>query len=505
MKKEMEQRLSEIEKEVKDYEHNKNVTTFLKLKLEEKGLKFIGEDISLPNAEGEECRPDLVFLCENDFAVLVEVKSSLPSHYDIPKEDSSSTNQEEKDDHYNMFVKKMKKKENCFKKLREYSKHEIIFVVHDQDKHKFSEMVFPPNTRKELTFMLARDYNFQLWYWAIQKDKKDREMIKVEPIGRTHSTCEKLAVYPYLGTESQEEFIYATELVKFIRHKPLTEYTMAYILLNIQGLIRRSLSKSELPEYIWMGIKDIHETVLGSHESISGKVPRKRWIKEALEELVELGYVDVKQNEDGQYRIPLSGRWAPKSIYEDFSKRQILKKYGFLRKRIAARKRRTLKEFYIPNATYNQIKDIVLKVYESGGIITKDELKKRRNSADIHQEKNVAWDLGFIEERDGEILITKLGIEYAESDDFGQKSIFHDSAINKIPLYRIMVEKLREKKFLTKEQVRDEIQSRRDDPYSKTSLVAISNTIMNWLKNTGHCGYERQTKRYRFAKPENSK
>lgn len=194
----MEQRLSEIEKKVKDYEHNKNVTTFLKLKLEEKGLKFIGEDISLQNVKEEECRPDLVFLCENDFAVLVEIKSSLPSHYDIPKEGSLHTNQEEEDDHYNMFVKKIQKKENCFKKLRNYSKHEIIFVVHDQDKHKFSEMVFPPNTRRELTFMLAKDYNFQLWYWAIQKDKKDREMIKVEPIGRTNSTCRKLTVYPYL-------------------------------------------------------------------------------------------------------------------------------------------------------------------------------------------------------------------------------------------------------------------------------------------------------------------
>lgn len=302
-----------------------------------------------------------------------------------------------------------------------------------------------------------------------------------------------------LGTESQEEFIYATELVKFIRHKPPTEYTMAYILLNIQGLIRRSLSTSESPEYIWRGITDIHELVLNSHESLSGKVPRKRWIKEALEELVELGYVDVKRNKDDHYRIPLSGRWAPKSIYEDFSEKQILKKYGLLKKRTAGKKRKALKEFYIPNATYNQVKDIVLKVYESGGIITKDELKKRRNSADIHQEKNVAWDLGFIEERDGEILITKVGIKYAESDDSGQRKIFHDCANDKIPLYRVILEKLREKKFLTKEQVHDEIQNRREDPYSKTSIIAISNTIMNWLKNTGRCRYERKKKKYHFV------
>lgn len=501
----MEQRLNEIEKKVKSYEHNKNITTFLRLKLEEKGLEFIGEDKSLQNVKGEECRPDLVFLCENDFVILVEVKSSLPSLDDRPKKDGSNANQKEKDDYFNMFVNKMQEKKNCFKRLRDFSKHEIIFVVHDQDKHKFSEMVFPPNTREELTFMLARDYNFQLWYWVIQKDKKDREMIKVEPIGRTQSNCEKLIVYPNLRTESQEDFIYATELVKFIRHKPPTEYTMAYILMNIQGLVRNLSSKPELDEYIWEGVEDIHEIVLDSHESLSGKVPRKRWIKEALDELVELGYVDKKQNKDDQYRIPLSGRWAPKTIYEDFARRQILKKYDLLKKRIVVRKREALEEFYIPNATYNQVKDIVLKVYESGGIITKDKLKKRRNSADIHQEKNVAWDLGFIEERDGEILITKLGTEYAESDDFGQRNIFYDSAIDKIPLYRIIFEKLREKRFLTKEQVHDEIQSRRDDPYSKTSLVAISNTIMNWLKNTGYCRYERQTKKYHFIRPEDSK
>ena len=127
MKKEMEQRLNDIEKEVRNYEHNKNITTFLKLKLEEKGLEFIGEDKSLPNVKGEECRPDLVFLCENDFVILVEVKSSLPSFEDRPKKNGSNAHQRENDDFFNMFVNKMQEKRNCFKKLRDFSKHEIIF------------------------------------------------------------------------------------------------------------------------------------------------------------------------------------------------------------------------------------------------------------------------------------------------------------------------------------------------------------------------------------------
>jgi hypothetical protein len=254
-----------------------------------------------------------------------------------------------------------------------------------------------------------------------------------------------------------------------------------------------------LDSYVWKSVQDIHKIILDNHESLFGTVPKKGWIKEALEELVEFGYVEKKHDRDDQYKIPLVGRWAPKTIYEKFAEQQILRKYGLLKKRIISRGRKSVKEFFIPNATYNQVKDIVLKVYESGGIITKDELKKKRNSADIHQEKNVAWDLGLIEERDGEILITKLGTKYAESDDSGQKRIFHDSANDEIPLYHVVLERLREKRFLTKEQVRDEIQSRRDDPYSETSIIAISNTIMNWLKTTGHCRYERRKKTYHFV------
>jgi hypothetical protein len=494
----MEQRFTEIDGRVKGYKHNKSVTTFLKAILEERGLEFIGEDKSLRNVKGEECKPDLVFLCENDFAILIEIKSSLPNHHDIPKSKSPNTYQEENDKYFNMFVNKMQKKKNCFEKLKDYGRHEMIFVVHDQDKHKFGEMVFPPNTRRELTFMLARDYNFQLWYWVFQKDKNDREIIKVELSRRTQSTCQKLVSFPYLYTETYEDFIYATESIKFIHEKPVTEYTMAYILTNLQGLLRKHIAESELDMHMWKSVKEIHEIILENHESLFGTVPRKGWIEEALEELVGLGYVEKKHNDNDQYKIPLEGRWAPKTIYEKFAEQQILKKYGLLKKRTISRRRELTKEFFIPNATYNQIKDIVIKVYESGGIITKDELKKKRNSVDIHQEKNVAWDLCFVEERDGEILITKLGTKYAECDDFGQRRIFHDSASDKIPLYRVIFEKLRERGFLTKKQVCNEIQSRREDPYSRTSIIAISNTIMNWLKNTGHCRYEKKRKKYYF-------
>ncbi|MBU7037971.1 MAG: AAA-associated domain-containing protein [Theionarchaea archaeon] len=498
LKREMEQRFEEIDWRVKNYKHNKSVTTFLKGELEKRGLKFIGEDISLQNVNRRVCRPDLAFLCEDDFAILIEIKSSLPNHHDISRTEIQSIGQGE-DEYFNMFVKEMQEKENCFEKLIDYVRHEIIFVVHDQDKHKFSEMVFPPNSRKELTFMLARDYNFQLWYWVFQRDKRDREIIKVEPLKRTQSSCQKLTQIPHLQTKSHGDFIYAMESVKFIHEKPVTEYTMAYLLTNLQGLIRKHTSEAEPDTYVWKSADDIHEIILVNHESLFGPIPKKGWIKEALEELVELGYVEKRHYKDDQYKIPLARRWAPKTIYEKFAEQQILKKYGLLKKRIMSRKRRSVEEFFIPNATYNQVKDIVLRVYESGGIITKDELKEKRNSADIHQEKNVACYLDLIEEKDGEILITKLGAKYAESDDSGQKGIFHDSANNKIPLYHFIFEKLSEERFLTKEQVCDEIQSRRDDPYSRKSIIAITNTIMNWLKTTGHCRYERRKKGYYFV------
>ena len=374
LKEEIESAFSEMIKKIKDYEHNKNVTTFLKSELEKRGLKFIGEDVPLRNIIGEECRPDLVFLCESDFGILLEVKSSLPIHHDFLKEGELIANMEKKDEYFNMFVKKMLKKKNCFKKLNSFEKHEIIFVVHDHDKHKFSEMIFPPNTREELTFFLAKEYNFQLWYWVIQKDKKDKEMIKVESVRRTESACKELDIYPYLRTRSQDEFIYATELVKFIRLKPPIEYTMSYILMNIQGQFRRSIDKSEfkaLDEQVWKSAEEIHRIILDSHESLSGAVPRIKWIKEALEELVELGYIDKKQEEEDQYGISLSGRWAPKTIYEDFVEKQILNKYDLLKRRVTTRKRVPIEQYYIPNATYNQIRDIVLKVYQAGGIISK--------------------------------------------------------------------------------------------------------------------------------------
>lgn len=437
----------------------------------------MGEEIKICNIKNKICEPDLLFYYGEEFGILFEVKSFLPEIKDITKNGKI----------YNKFVNTLIKKEKYFEKMKDFSKHEVIFVVHGDDEYKFRKMVFPPKNREELSFFLRSKFNFQLWTWDIREDRSTSQGLRIKPaIGK--SNCKKIRM-PYLSTRDYLDFIQMKNKKRFIRSKPEIEYTMAYILLSVPGLIYKEIESNMLDraEDQWQTAKEIHHLVLEDKVGLEDYLPKSQWIEEALSRLTEIYMIEKKDN---KYRIPLSRRYVRETLYEIFAEKEVKLKYGILRKRSVSRKRKEIKRIYIPNSTYNMILNIVQSTYEEGGVIEKENLKKKRKSKDVHQEKNSAWALGFIEERKEKIIITDLGTEFAESEDYRRRTIFHNQALEKIPLYRIIFEKLKGKSSLTKKEIEEEIQTKRKEKYKKSSLNAISGAIVNWLKNTGYCKHE---------------
>jgi len=420
--------LNRIEQDVFCYNKNVLIASFLKEELKKRGLSYLAGELKIYNVKDEECEPDLLFLCNKNFGILFEVKSSLPDEKDIEDKDGKI---------YNKFVKTLIRKKKYFEKMKDFPKHEVIFVIHGDDLYKFVKLVFSPDNREELKFFLKEEFNFQLWIHDIGKRKKNREKtegLRISPaIGK--SNCNKLDVEDFLSDSQNLTQLKVQK--RFIRTKPPVEYTMQYILFKIPSLIEKEIENNptqNISEMQWKTAEEIHQLILGEGVGLEKHLPLKQWIKEALSLLVNIYMIEKKGD---KFYIPKK-RYHEETFYEIFAEKEVELSHGILRKRGISRKRRKKVEgIYIPNSTYNMISSIIKSTYEEGGVIDKEDLKKKRGSRDIHQEKNSAIYLGFVEEHEGKIMITNIGIEFVKSEEYGRRMIFHSQALEKVPLYRL--------------------------------------------------------------------
>ena len=500
LEKKIKSKENEIRKKCTDYENSVLITEMLaeeipKLSSEDKKIIFLGESFRIhPKKRNEKPKtPDLTFEYDSKRkGILVEIKSSLPSRHS--------------DDFEKNMLNRLCSLKKYFQEMKDFEKHEVWLITSEHDYGSVIEFVYEKDY-EELNFLRNPDYGFTLWYFTT-RDKLGKDGLFIN-YARGEVHC------PLIDKKkgfNSEKILLIGNKTYFVSDRPqAVEYTMRIIMERIIPYLKSLMEKGQYPEerFLYLTLEELMKRMreIGSL-SISGKSPKKDWIRDALEKLSQINV--LKKDEsfgDAKYGFPLEfrSRRIGSEIYRTFAEKEIALEFDLKMKARRAELVTPTRISYIPNANAVPIVEFAEKVNYFGGLTTIETLKNSLRKENIHHEKKCSEALGFTESPFiNYVRITNLGREFVRSEEFTKKRIFHEQAVKTVKLYRIIHDNLSMEKNLTSDKIEQLIQEERKkdclEEYSESSISENRRTLMNWMIYTGNV-IKRRKGRYALIIP----
>jgi hypothetical protein len=259
--------------------------------------RFIGIEHNLQNSNGTIVTPDIVATFDSDRkGLMFEMKWSLPLDDELLEKE----------------IKELKKyaipSTNWRKDIHEVDTQDLILICHIDDVKRVIEMVKNLSQNADQSH-LAQE-GFAVWSWTITPSKagERKEELRLFPVyGKTRNQkIEELINQPGGILIPEGVLTYLRFTFTFIKEKPPIQYTMTVLIQNILSTFQRSPERESYNIHI-DSIYERAKTFFPSwHEYDTSTIQMKRrWIREALEELHELGLCDQAPDKDDLWKIPI--------------------------------------------------------------------------------------------------------------------------------------------------------------------------------------------------------
>jgi len=259
--------------------------------------RFIGIEHELETKNHRKVTPDLVSVYDNDTKGLIfELKWSLPLRGDLLKTEL-------------LDLKKYSFKYSNWKTPSgSVDYHDFVLVCHIDDVKRTVEAVNELIKAPENEFFRAD--RFAIWTWAITPPKegeRKEEMRLLWVYGKTkNNEIERMIHEPGGILISEDVLRYLRFLYMFICQKPPIQYTMAILIQNVFPLFQQKSERDIYKIKVDM-IYDRSKVLFPSWREADVETIqiKKRWIREALEKLIELRLVKPILTEPYWYYIPI--------------------------------------------------------------------------------------------------------------------------------------------------------------------------------------------------------
>jgi len=258
--------------------------------------KFIGIEHDLKNTAGHIITPDVAAAYDdNKKGLLFELKWSLPFDEALLRKEVEELEK--------YFVP-------CIawgKNPQDTGNQNLILICHVDDVQRTIDMIKRYLTDKPQS-LLGKE-GFAVWSWTITPPKQGgrKEEMRLFPVyGKTRNQrIEELICQPGGILFLEEVLKYLRFTYTFIKEKPPLQYTMTILIQNILS----SFTSSEKEPH------DIHVDMI--YERAKAFFPswhtynaqtiqiKRKWIREALEKLCELGLCGRVPDKDDWWRIPI--------------------------------------------------------------------------------------------------------------------------------------------------------------------------------------------------------
>lgn len=259
--------------------------------------KFIGIEKDLTNIAGHIVTPDIVGSYDNDQkGLLFEIKWSLPFDEELLK-------------------KEIRELERYFVPCIPWGKtpddpetQDLILICHIDDVHRAAEMINVYMTEKPQS-LLGKE-GFSVWSWTITPPKQGgrKEEMRLFPVfGKIRNKLiEELIRQPGGILFPEDVLTYLRFSYTFIKEKPPLQYLMTVLIQNILPSFQSSSEKESHDIHVDM-IYERAKTFFPSWHSYNEQTVqiKRKWIREGLEGLCELGFCGKVPNKDDWWKIPI--------------------------------------------------------------------------------------------------------------------------------------------------------------------------------------------------------
>lgn len=258
---------------------------------------FVGIEHKLKNDEGKSIRPDLVATYDSDQKGLIfELKWSLPFDDDLLEKE----------------VKELRKYVIPCSNWRTTSDHvqfhDLILICHIDDAKRVVDMV--KKVSKDVEYNFLGKKGFAIWSWTITPPKigERKEELRLFPVyGRTRNQKIEALINQSGGKLFPEDVLtYLRFSFTFVRQKPPIQYVMTVLIQNIFPSFQQKPDR----DFYEIKIDTIYERAKAFfpswHEFDRETIQiKRRWIREALENLWELKLCEKVLGKPDWWNIPI--------------------------------------------------------------------------------------------------------------------------------------------------------------------------------------------------------
>lgn len=208
--------------------------------------------------------------------------------------------------------------------------HDLILICHPDDAQRVVEAVKKMSKDPDYDF-LAKD-GFAIWSWSITSSKmgeRKEKMYLFSVYGKTRNEKLQNLVSQPLGLVFPEEALtYYRFLFTFIKETPPVQYTISILIQNIfPSFFQRDPEKKLYDIHVDMIYERAKAFFPSWHKFDAETIQLKRkWIKDALETLYELGLCGKLYDKPDWWKIPIPTLQTRRPIQEVIC-RKLARKY----------------------------------------------------------------------------------------------------------------------------------------------------------------------------------
>jgi len=281
--------------------------------------EFVGIEHNLKNDKGKNVTPDLVATFDKGRKGLIfELKWSLPF----------------RDDFLEKEIKALKKYavpcSNWQKPSDSVDFHDLVLVCHIDDVNRVVDVIKKLSKNAEYGF-LAKE-GFSVWSWTITPPKmgeRKEELRLFTVYGKTRNQkIEGKINQPGGILFSEDVLTFLRFSFTFVKEKPPIQYTMTVLIQNIFPSFQQKPERDDYDIHVDMIYERAKSFFPSWHEfDVEPIQIKRRWLREALEKLYELGLCGKSLDKSDWWKIPIPTLRTRKPIQQVLCKK-ISRKYS---------------------------------------------------------------------------------------------------------------------------------------------------------------------------------
>jgi len=213
--------------------------------------------------------------------------------------------------------------------------HDVILICHHEDSERVLEII--KKLASEDDYDCFKKTGFSIWTWLFthgKKGEKTEELRLMKIYGQTRNVELERLMSPELGYLVPDKVLTFLRFSYFVvKEKPPLSYLLNLLIVNVLShpVAPRYENSYEVPtDWIWNKAKNV---ILSSEEYEDKSLTiKRRWIREALNSLVELEIIK-KGNKEDTWEIPTNlFRYSRRYIHEIICEKIVKKRMKQLKR-----------------------------------------------------------------------------------------------------------------------------------------------------------------------------